>query len=284
MKQPIDVTTGDAICLAAIAKSFQRPVDRLLGRSLARTGTEPVLRDITLRVCRGEIMGLVGSNGAGKTTLLEILATVQLPTGGSGVVGGYDLLTESLNIRRIIGYCPASDGGFYPTLTGQANLEFFGALGGLSPRDAAERAEAVLDVVGGSGLGLSVFQRFSAGMRQKLALARALVADPPILLLDEPTRSLDPSTQTEFHHLLRRVLVETMGKTILLVTHDRREMHALCNRVACLRGGIIAGVGRPAEVQPDPRGDRPVPRLRVDRSYGRSRRKPDVAYDVRVEA
>jgi ABC-2 type transport system ATP-binding protein len=239
-------TGGDAIRLDAIVKSFSGTFDVLRGRHGCRA--VQVLRDVTLRVSEGEIMGLVGANGAGKTTLLEILSTVQLPTAGRAFVGGYDVLRESMDVRKVIGYCPTGSGGFHPTLTGEANLEFFGALVGLSPRAATGRAEAVLEMVGGSDLRRVMFQRFSAGMRQKLALARALLANPPILLLDEPTRSLDHSARSDIHTLLRHVLVGAMRKTVLLVTHDTGEVHALCDRVALLRHGRIARVGTPEEI------------------------------------
>jgi ABC-type multidrug transport system ATPase subunit len=102
--------------------------------------------------------------------------------------------------------------------------------------------------VGGRDLRRVVFQRFSAGMRQKLALARALLGNPPILILDEPTRSLDDSARSDVHTLVRHVLVGAMRKTVLVVTHDAREVHALCDRVALLRDGRIARVGTPEEI------------------------------------
>jgi ABC-2 type transport system ATP-binding protein len=238
-------TGGDAIQLDGVTKSFGGPFAFLQSRRRRIAGTIPVLQDVTLRVREGEIMGLVGANGAGKTTLLEILATVQLPTSGRALVGGHDVRHQSMHVRRVIGYCPAGGGGFYPTLTARQNLEFFGALVDLSPRDAALRAEAVLEIVGLAGVGGVVFQRFSAGMRQKLMLARALLGNPSILLLDEPTRSLDRRSKHDFHELLRHTLVAILRKTALLVTHDVHEVGAVCDRVALLRDGRITQVGLP---------------------------------------
>jgi ABC-type multidrug transport system ATPase subunit len=217
---------GDAIHLEAMVKSF---------RNLS------VLTDVTLRVRVGEMVAIVGSNGAGKTTLLEILATLQLPTSGNATVGGFDLVSQAEQIKRIVGYCPAGAESFYPQLTGRANLEFFAALNGLSPHEATTRTRVVLEMMGASEVSEVVVQRCSAGMKQKLNLARALLADAPILLLDEPTRSLDAAARHAFYRLLRETLVGARNKTVLLVTHDPNEASAVCDRRAVLSGGAIAG-------------------------------------------
>jgi ABC-2 type transport system ATP-binding protein len=250
MLQTTSHADGDAIRLDAIAKSYYGTFDLLRGHSRRPGAGVRVLQDVSLRVRQGEIVGLVGANGAGKTTLLEILATVQLPTEGSAFVGGHNVLHQSLEVRKIIGFCPDGGGSFHPTLTARANLEFYGALAGLSPRGAAARVDAVLEMVGGPDLKEIAFQRCSAGMRQKLALARALLADPPILLLDEPTRSLDQTARGDFHTLIKDLLVGAMRKTVLLVTHDMAEVRTLCDRVALLRDGRIARFGAPADVLP----------------------------------
>src|SRR5438105_3249186 len=216
--------SGDGIRIEAIAKSFKNV---------------SVLKDVTLRVRAGEIMALVGSNGAGKTTLLEMLATVQLPTSGRATVGGYDLVRQAGQIRRIAGYCPAGAESFYPQLTARANLEFFAALHGLSPHEARIRTREVLERMGASAVSEVKVQQCSAGMRQRLTVARALVADPQILLLDEPTRSLDADARREFHRWLRHTFVGTTNKSVLLVTHDPDEAQHVCDRVAELGDGTI---------------------------------------------
>lgn len=196
-------------------------------------------------------MGLAGSNGAGKTTLLEILATTQLPTGGHGSIAGHNLVGEHDAVKRSVGYCPADADSFYPRLTGRANLEFFAALHDLSPGAARRRVGEVLEMVGAPELAHVLFQHCSAGMKQKLGVARALLGDPPVLLFDEPTRSLDPEAQREFHRLLRHTLVDALGKTVLLVTHNLREAETTCDRVALLREGRIAGVWAAASLPPE---------------------------------
>lgn len=233
---------GDVIRLRAITKSF--PTSRALLRLSRRQDRSrvEVLENVTLQVRAGEIMGLVGSNGAGKTTLLEILATVQRPTSGGALVGGYDLVAEADAVKRLVGYCPSTSESFYPRLTGGANLEFFAALHGMSPREARSRTDRVLEMIRATELRGVIFQRCSAGMKQKIGLARALLADPPILLLDEPTRSLDPASQRELQDLLRRTLVDALKKTVLLVTHNLTEAEQICDRIALLRNGTVAGV------------------------------------------
>jgi len=230
------------IRLDAVAKSYRASGSRfgLWGRPVAREVV--VLEEVTLQVRRAEILGLVGPNGAGKTTLVEILATLQLPTGGTATVGGLDVVRQAGEVRRRIGYCPAGPDSFYPRLTVRRNLEFFAALYELPPGAARARVREVLEMVGASKAAAVVFQQLSAGMRQRLALARALVPDPPVLLLDEPTRSVDVEARCQFHALLRDRLAAEQGKTVLLVTHDMREAAAVCDRVACLRDGRISDI------------------------------------------
>jgi ABC-type multidrug transport system ATPase subunit len=220
-----------------------------------------VLRGVTLQVRAGEIMGLVGANGAGKTTLLEILATVQRPTSGDASVAGYDVSGEAAAVKRLVGYSPSSSETFYPRLTCGANLKFFAALYGMSPREAQRRTDDVLELIGALELKPAVFQKCSAGMKQKIGLARALLADPSVVLLDEPTRSLDSASQRKVQNLLRRTLVDGAQKTVLLVTHSLDEAERVCDRVALLRDGVIAGVWRadrlPAELRWQTTSDRP---------------------------
>ena len=207
------------------------------------------LRGVSLEVGAGEVLGLLGPNGAGKTTLLEILSTLLLPTSGQAWIAGYDVVKEAAAVRRILGYCPSGADNFYPRLTGASNLEFFGVLNDLSPQQARERARQVLELVGIDGAAGVVFQRYSDGMKQRLALARALLAEPKVLLLDEPTRGLDPVFQGEIRKFLRRTLVEKLGKTVLLVTHSLAEAEEVAGRLAILHEGRVVAAGTPAEIR-----------------------------------
>jgi ABC-2 type transport system ATP-binding protein len=216
----------------------QCPDHAILIKRLSKSfGTRQVLREVDLEVAPGTIVGLLGANGAGKTTLLEILSTLLLPTAGDTLIYGYDVVAEAAEVRRLVGYCPCGFDSFYPRLTGVANLEFFAALSGFSRRAGRTRVNAVFDLLSFNGSRHSDFQKYSAGMKQKLALARALIADPPLILLDEPTKSLDPAAQGDVWTLLRDRLVGELGKTILLVTHSLVEARTICDRVFALEDG-----------------------------------------------
>ena len=219
--------TNQAILLRNVSKSF---------------GARHVLRDVNLEVAAGTIVGLLGPNGAGKTTLLEIVSTLLLPTGGHASVHGRDVAAEGAEVRQLIGYCPGGFDTFYPRLSAAANLEFFAALNGFSLRAARLRLDALFDLLGVTGSRHLDFQRHSTGMKQKLVLARALLADPRVLLLDEPTKSLDPRAQREVWALLRTRLAGDLNKTILLVTHSLTEAQEVCDRVLALEDGRIVEV------------------------------------------
>ena len=238
-----------AISVEGLTKTFPRPglLPGVLPRRFAPSG-QPVLKGVALDVATGEIVGLLGPNGAGKTTLLEILATLLLPDGGRGEVGGYDLLRQAAQVRTAISYCAASVQAFYPQLSGLENLEFFAALNDIPRRKTPPRIREALDCVGINGAAFKKVQCYSEGMKQRLALARVLLTGAPVLLFDEPTRSLDVDAQREFWRLLRETLVARLGKTVLLVTHSVAEAKAVCDRVAILDDGRIARVGAPAEV------------------------------------
>lgn len=229
------------IKVSNLTKTF--PSSRGLGRlvGLAWPGEVEVqaLRNVTLEVARGEILGLLGANGVGKTTLLEILATFLLPTSGQAWVDGHDVLRDPLAVRRAIGYCPAGAAGFYQRLSGRQNLEFFAVLSRLSAAGIRERIAHLWELVGLDRFRDVAVGRYSDGMRQRLALARTLLSDPAVLLLDEPARGIDLEATAFFERLFRRMAHE-QGKTILLVTHDPRAAAELCDRVAVMdRGGIV---------------------------------------------
>ncbi|MGH2373529.1 MAG: ABC transporter ATP-binding protein, partial [bacterium] len=149
------------------------------------------LHAVNLVVERGEIFGLMGPNGAGKTTLLRVLATLILPSQGWARVAGADVVHDGGAVRRAIGLAAGEQRGFYWRLNGIENMEFFGGLLGLAPIEARRRAEHVLEVVDLLPYAREIVEYYSTGMRQRLGIARALLGTPRVLLLDEPTRSLD---------------------------------------------------------------------------------------------
>jgi ABC-2 type transport system ATP-binding protein len=207
-----------------------------------------VLRGVDLEVGGEQIVGIVGPNGAGKTTLLEILATVVLPDAGRAAIDGHDVVGDAGEVRRLVAYCPAAAQTFYPRLSGLQNLEFFAALHGVVGTPAQDRIREALDGVGIDGLARAAVQTYSDGMRQRLALARALVIGPRVLLLDEPTKSLDPAARTTLHRVFRRTLIDRLHATIVLVTHSAAEAAAVCDRVVLLDRGRVTDVGAPDAV------------------------------------
>jgi len=239
-----------AVSVQNLTKTFAlgRVLRRLMKNPSSKGRTE-VLKGISMEVREGEVLGLLGPNGAGKTTLLEILSTLLLPTSGQVSVWGYDVVREGAEVRRVMSYCPSASENFFPRLTGIRNLEFFALLHNLSPQEAREKIRLALDLVGIDGATSVPFQQYSEGMKQRLALARALLTESPVLLLDEPTRSLDPAAQSEIRKFLRRTIVERLGKTVLLVTHSLAEAEQVCDRLAILDRGRIVSIGTPSELR-----------------------------------
>jgi ABC-2 type transport system ATP-binding protein len=207
------------------------------------------LDGVDLEVRRGEVFGLLGPNGAGKTTLLKIFSTLLLPTSGRAAISGYDVVAAPSKVRQAMGYCLDTERSFYYRLTGYQNLVFFATLNNLSPGEAARRVLETIEVVGLDGAADVRFMSYSKGMQQKLGLARALLTDPGVLLLDEPTKSLDPGGATAFRRFLRGTLAEKLGKTILLVSHTLEECRDCCDRMAIMDRGRIVFRGDWPEVQ-----------------------------------
>ena len=234
--------TAAAVTMRHVTKSFR--ADRGLWRRLRGmpgTAPRPVLDAVSLTVQRGEIFGLVGANGAGKTTLLKILSTVLLPEQGSVTVDGIDALAHPAQVRSRLAVVPADERALFWRVSATENVRLFASMYGLrgAARDDAVRQALVL--VGLGDVGEQQVGSFSSGMRQRTLIARALVTRPPILILDEPTRSLDPVTARELRRFIRDVLCNELGATILLATHSTEEALQLCDRAALLvRGRIVA--------------------------------------------
>jgi ABC-2 type transport system ATP-binding protein len=199
------------------------------------------LQSVTFEVERGEVFGIIGPNGAGKTTLLKILATLILPTRGTAQINGADLVRGAAQVRRSIGLATGEERGFYWRLTGGENLEFFGGLRGLGPRESRRRATELLELVDLLPMAKEPLTRYTTGMRQRLSFARALLGRPEVLLLDEPTRSLDPVAAQEVQTLVRRLATDE-DVTVLIITHNLDEAEHACSRVAVLSDGAVRSV------------------------------------------
>jgi ABC-2 type transport system ATP-binding protein len=201
--------------------------------------TVTALDGLDLEVGRGRVFCLLGPNGAGKTTLIKILATLVLPDGGRASVDGRDVAREPGPAKAAVGYAVADERSFYWRLTGRQNLEFFGALYGLRGTARDRRIDELLRLAGLEAAAALRFNAYSTGMRQMLAFARALLADAAILLVDEPTRSLDPQAADRIRTFLRGELAGRQGKTILWATHDLGEAADYADDIAVIHRGRI---------------------------------------------
>jgi ABC-2 type transport system ATP-binding protein len=214
-------------------------------RHFGKPPRRTVIHDVSLTVGCGELFALLGPNGAGKTTLLKMLATLTIPDSGSIWVDGVDTTRAPALAKQRIGLCTSEERSFYFRLTARGNLEFFGALAGLRGRALQRRIDEVVDMV---DLGATLdrrFESYSSGMRQRLTVARALLADPDVLLLDEPTRAVDPIHAEAIRGLIRDELVGRQHKTVVLATNLLEEAWRLCDRVAVINDGRIVALGPP---------------------------------------
>ncbi|HLF78408.1 MAG TPA: ABC transporter ATP-binding protein [Dehalococcoidia bacterium] len=201
------------------------------------------LDDVSIEIEAGEIRGLLGPNGAGKTTLVKVLSTVLLPTSGSATVLRHDVVRETKAVRQLIGIVFGGDRGLYWRLTGRQNLEYWAALYNVPAGETTRRVSALLDRVGLTERADYLVETYSRGMKQRLHLARGLVADARVLFLDEPTTGMDPLAARDFRQLVLDLRAE--GRTILLTTHDMAEAEAVCDRVALIDRGRMLAVETP---------------------------------------
>jgi ABC-type multidrug transport system ATPase subunit len=209
----------------------------------------PALRGISLQVKPGEAVALLGTNGAGKTTLLRILATLLLPTSGTALVAGFDSVRDPAAVRRQLGYHAGSDLGFYARLTGRENLRFFGRLNNLSDSFLKVRIPALAERF---ELGSSLHRQLrtlSSGTVQRFSLLRALLHQPKVLLLDEPTRSLDALAAADFRRFLKSEVLTRQGTSILFASHTLPEIEFLADRVALLKEGNLVAMDTPAALK-----------------------------------
>jgi ABC-2 type transport system ATP-binding protein len=206
-----------------------------------------VVDALDLDVFDAEMFGILGLNGAGKTTLLKMLATLILPDRGSASIAGHDIITRPREVRAHLAMVTADDRSLNWRLSADENMLLFAGLHGMNGKQARGLTTRLLATVGLESAGDKTVGTFSSGMRQRLLLARALLSNPRILLLDEPTRSLDPVAAHDFRRLLRK-LADEDGVTILLATHNPDEAFTYCDRVAVLHRGSIAALGRASEL------------------------------------
>ena len=208
------------------------------------------LRGIDLHIGEG-LFGLLGPNGAGKTTLMEILTLLLEPTGGQLMIGGYDSRTQPMKIRSILGYLPQFF-GFFPELTAKEFLEYLGALRGMVGIDLKRRVEAALSNVRLQKVRNKRLKTFSGGMLRRVGIAQAILGDPQLIIVDEPTAGLDPEERVHFRNILFEL---GEGRTVILSTHIVKDIEETCTQMALLLGGRIRFHGSPSSFVQAARGE-----------------------------
>ncbi len=199
------------------------------------------LDHVNVKIRGGELFGLLGPNGAGKTTLVKCLSTILIPDEGTALVNGFDVRKQTSMVRASLGLVIGGERTLYWKLTARDNLMYFASLYKMPRKQAKERIEELLEVMQLSDRADERLEDYSTGMRQKIAVARALLHDPPILLLDEPTLGLDPTFSRQIRDMIRE-LSEKQKKTILLTTHYMEEADQLCDRIAIINDGRVIAV------------------------------------------
>lgn len=218
-----------------------------------RRKTITAVEDVSLEVNEGELFGLLGPNGAGKTTLVKLLCTLLLPTRGRASVCGHDVVNEAERVRRVVGVVLGGERALYWRLTARENLWFFSQLYDMPGDLAARRIDELLEMVGLSDRADDRVENYSKGMKQRLHIARGLLNDPEVILMDEPTIGLDPAAARDIRSLIRN-LTSKQGKTIVLTTHYMYEADELSDRVGILNRGRIIALDTPANLKDMTRG------------------------------
>ncbi len=211
------------------------------------------VEDISFSIRRGELFGMVGPNGAGKTTTVKMLSTLLLPTSGTARIFGLDILKDTNQIRPKIGFTFGGNKGLYSRLSGLDNLKYFAELYKLEPDTINKRIKELLEIVGLTGRENDRVETYSSGMQQRLHLARAMLHNPQLIFLDEPTVGIDPIGAREIRQLVKDLVKR--GTTILLTSHYMYEVEELCDRIAVVNHGKIVALDTPVGLKSRSSGD-----------------------------
>ncbi len=203
------------------------------------------LENLCLQVQKGELFGLLGPNGAGKTTTINILCGIVKPTSGFATVCGYDVRRDIGKIKQLIGVC-TQETAVYPYLTGAENVELFGNLYAVENKKLKERSNVLLTKMGLNEDAKRKASKYSGGMKRRLSLALALIHDPSVIFLDEPTVAMDPQSRRAVWDFIR--FQKNQGKTVILTTHSMEEAEELCDRVGIIDNGKLIALGAPKEL------------------------------------
>lgn len=211
----------------------------LMLHPFARRKVFTALNNVSLDCRRGDRVALLGPNGAGKTTLLKLIGGLLLPSNGEISVNGHDTARDNRAVRRSVGFVLNEERSFFWRLTGEQNLEFFGTLDNMHGQSLKDKIRELTKMVGIEEAAAKVVSSYSSGMKQRLAIARSLIADPDTLILDEPTRALDPIAAEELVELLLERIHANSKRGLLIATHRFDEATALCNKALVIKNGSI---------------------------------------------
>ena len=228
-----------AIVIDSVHKSFRHRPSIWPWPSGKRTDDTLALAGVSLRVSRGTVQVLLGPNGSGKTTLLKLISTMLLPDSGTVLVEGFDTRLHGKAVRKRLGFAVANERSFFPRLTARENLEFFAAFDEVQRRERASRVLDLLNTVGLLEHAEKLVMNYSGGMYQRLGIARALLKCPSIVLMDEPSRSLDPGAAMQLWELIRELA--DRDKTVLVASHNFQETAAVADNIAVLCRGRLCG-------------------------------------------
>ena len=244
------MTAQAAIVVEGLGKVFQSPAG--LGEMLrGRLFGKPVeaLADVSFTVPQGEIACMMGPNGAGKSTLVRILGGLLLPSAGRAQVAGIDAGAATSEFRRRVAFVVGDERSFHYRVSGRGNLHYFAALHGLPAAVARRRTGELLERVGLAAAADRRYREYSRGMRQRLAIARGLLGDPKVLLLDEPTLGLDPRGARDLRAFLREEIIRGAGRTAIVCSNDPAEARAMADRVLFLEAGRLRGESAPDRIE-----------------------------------
>lgn len=241
---------GDTkISVRALTKHFvhdQGIRDMLRGRTSA-----PIVavQDVSFDIANGEVFGLVGPNGAGKTTLLRMLSTLLVPTSGTATIAGLDVVQHAKQVRQHIGMVASNERSFFWRLSGVQNLQFFADLYHLDQHDAKRWITELLELLDLTPVAHERFESYSTGTKQRFAIARGLLHRPQVLFMDEPTKGVDPKSSAGIISLIRERIVNHARQTVIITTHNLREIEQLCQRTLIMEQGRVAYLGTTSELK-----------------------------------
>lgn len=240
-----------AIETSGLTKRFKQTKDlqEIFIHPFKRPKIITVIKDINIKIKKGEIFGLLGPNGVGKTTLIKLLCTLILPTEGTAFINGYNIVKDDRKVRENISLVTGEERSFYWRLTGKQNLEFFAALHNIPSQEARQKINELFEIVGLKEKADVILKNYSTGMRQKMAVIRALLNNSQVIFMDEATKSLDPLASQNLREFIQEKLIKEEGKTIVFATHRLEEAERLCDRIAIMNQGRIKICGTVEEIK-----------------------------------